>query len=135
MKNKEQIYIKEALIPFLPIHRCRILQTLFNLSPLVSFYNLLFLLFLVAKSCPTLCNPVDCSSPGSFCPLDFPGKNTGVGCHFLLQGICPTQGSKLHLLHWQVGSLPPGKPSRHVEDLECFNCFSFFPQLPFGYYC
>ena len=27
----------------------------------------------------------------------FPGKNTGVGCHFLLQGIVPTQGSKLHL--------------------------------------
>ena len=33
------------------------------------------------------------------CPRDFPGKNTGVGCHFLLQGIFPTQGSNLHLLH------------------------------------
>ena len=46
---------------------------------------------------------------------DFPGENTGVCCHFLLQGICLTQGSKLcplSLLHWQVGSLtlePPGK--------------------------
>ena len=42
-------------------------------------------------------------------PWDFPGKNIGVGCHFLLQGIFPTQGSNLrllHLLHWQVGSLP-----------------------------
>ena len=29
------------------------------------------------------------------CPQDFPGKNTGVGCHFLLQGIFPTQGSKM----------------------------------------
>ena len=44
------------------------------------------------------------------------GKNTGVGCHFLLQGIILTQGSKPHLLsllYWQVGSLPlapPGKP-------------------------
>ena len=41
--------------------------------------------------------------------LDFPGKNTGVGCHALLQGIFPTQGSNpclLRLLHWQVGSLP-----------------------------
>ena len=28
-----------------------------------------------------------------YCPWDFPGKNTGVGCHFLLQGIFPTQGS------------------------------------------
>ena len=32
------------------------------------------------------------------CPWDFPGKNTGVGCHFLLQGILPTQGSNPHLL-------------------------------------
>ena len=49
-------------------------------------------------------------------PWDFSCKNTGVGCHFLLQGIFPTQGSYpllLHLLHWQVGSLaaePLGKP-------------------------
>ena len=44
-----------------------------------------------------------------FCPWDFPGKNTGVGCHFLLQRIFPTQGSNpclLCLLHWQVDSLP-----------------------------
>ena len=42
------------------------------------------------------------------CPWDFPGKNTGVGCHFLLQGNFPTQGSNLRLLrllHWQVDSL------------------------------
>ena len=31
------------------------------------------------------------------CPRDFPDKNTGVGCHFLLQGIFLTQGSNLHL--------------------------------------
>ena len=40
-----------------------------------------------------------------FCPWDFPGKNTGVGYHFLLQRIFPTQGSNSHLLHWQVSSL------------------------------
>ena len=40
------------------------------------------------------------------CPWDSPGKNTGVGCHFLLQGIFPTQGLHLHLLHWQADSLP-----------------------------
>ena len=40
------------------------------------------------------------------CPWDSPGKNTGVGCHFLLQGIFPTQGLNLCLLHWQVDSLP-----------------------------
>ena len=43
------------------------------------------------KSCSTLCNPMDCS-PRLLCPWDSPGKNTGVGCHFLLQGIFPTQG-------------------------------------------
>ena len=46
-------------------------------------------------------------------PWEFPGKNPGLGCHFLLQGIFPTQGLNPHLLHWQVGSLPlshPGGP-------------------------
>ena len=36
------------------------------------------------QSCPTLCNPIDGSPPGSPIP-GIPGKNTGVGCHFLLQ--------------------------------------------------
>ena len=43
------------------------------------------------------------------CPWDSPGKNTRVGCHFLFQGIFPTQGSNLCLLcllYWQVDSLP-----------------------------
>ena len=44
----------------------------------------------VAQLCPTLCNPMDCSLPGSSVhPWDFPGKGTGVGCHFLLQGDPP----------------------------------------------
>ena len=37
------------------------------------------------QSCPTLCDPRDSSPLGSPRPLDSPGKNTGVGCHFLLQ--------------------------------------------------
>ena len=43
------------------------------------------------------------------CLWDFLGKNTEVGCHFLLQGIFPTQGWNLWLLcllHWQADSLP-----------------------------
>ena len=40
------------------------------------------------------------------CPGDSPGKNTGVSCHALLQGIFPTQGSNPCLLHWEVGSTP-----------------------------
>ena len=38
------------------------------------------------------------------CPWDSPGRNTGVSCHFLLQGIFPTQASNPGLLHWQAGS-------------------------------
>ena len=46
------------------------------------------------------------------CPWDFPGKDTGVDCYSLLQGMFPTQGSNLCLLHQQTDSLlsdPPGK--------------------------
>ena len=35
------------------------------------------------------------------CPWDFPGKNTRMGCHFLLQGIFPTQGSNPDVLHYR----------------------------------
>ena len=54
---------------------------------------------LVAHLCPTLCNPKDCSLPSSSVHGDSPGKNTGVDCHALLQGIFPTQGSNAGLLH------------------------------------
>ena len=43
-----------------------------------------FAVCVVAPSCLTLCDPLDCSPPDS-CPWDSPGKNTGVSCHFLLQ--------------------------------------------------
>ena len=47
------------------------------------------------------------------CPWDSSGKNAGAGCHFLLQGILPTQGWNPHLLHWQVDSFTaePGTPT------------------------
>ena len=54
------------------------------------------------------------------CPWDYPGKNTGVGSHFLLQGIIPTQGLNLYLLHWPVASLPLshlGSPQRDPGDI------------------
>ena len=56
------------------------------------------------------------------CPWNSPGKNTGMGCHFLLQGIFPTQGSNqglLCLLYLQEGSLPlvpPGKSKPGVSN-------------------
>ena len=50
------------------------------------------------QSCLTLCNPMDCSPRGSSVHGDSPGKNTGMGCHALLQGILPVQGWNLPLL-------------------------------------
>ena len=52
-------------------------------------------LCLCAQSCLTLCNPMACSLPGFSVHGDFPGKNTGRGCHFLLQGNLPDPGIKL----------------------------------------
>ena len=56
--------------------------------------------------CPALCDPMD-YNPRLLCPWDFPGKNTGVGCHFLLQRGLPNLGIKLASLYlscsgWQI---------------------------------
>ena len=72
------------------------------------------------QSCPTLCNTVDCSLPGSSVQGILQARK-GVRCNALLQGIFWTQGSNLrllHLLHWQADSLPlapPGKPQNVVH--------------------
>ena len=86
-------------------------------------------LCLVTQSRPTLCNHKDCSLPGSSVHGKFPGQNTRVSRHFLLQGIFLTQRSNLcllHLLHWQ-DSLPlhhPGSLSRIIR-----NSISTFPSI------
>ena len=64
---------------------------------------------LVAQSCPTLCG-----STRLLCPWDVPGKNTGVGCHSLLQGIFWTQGSNSGLA-LPADSFSPGKLSRVLK--------------------
>ena len=56
------------------------------------------LLLTSAQSRLTLCNPMVCNPPGSFEHEIFPGENAGLGCHFLLQRIFPTQGSNPGLL-------------------------------------
>ena len=48
-------------------------------------------LCLVAQSCPTLCDRMDCSPPGSYVHGNSAGKNTGVGCHALFQRIFSIQ--------------------------------------------
>ena len=78
-----------------------------------------------AQSCLTLCDPVGCSPTKLRCPCNSPGKNTGVGCHFLLQWIFPTQGWNLHLLyllHCQADSSPLhhlGSPMRQHMPFIC----------------
>ena len=59
------------------------------------------------------------------CPWDFPGKDTGVGCHFLLQGIFPTQGSNSGLPHCrqaQADALTSAPPACRNEE------FKFYPE-------
>ena len=53
----------------------------------------------VPQLCLTLCDPMDCSPPDPSVHGDSPGMNTGMGCHALLQGIFPIQGSNAGLLH------------------------------------
>ena len=84
------------------------------------------------------CNPMDCSTPVS--SVHFPGKNTGVGCHFLLQWIFSTQGSNLcllHLLHWQADSLPlapPRKPTYiYTNYIFGISVLQMFPQEAYVY--
>ena len=73
----------------------------------------------VTPSCSTVCCPPYCSPPGSSVH-GFLGKNTGVGCHFFLQGIFMTQVSNpclLSLLYWQTVSLPLGPPGKPFSEV------------------
>ena len=69
------------------------------------------------------------------CPWNFPGKNTGVGCHFLFWRIFPTQGSNpclLGLLHWQADSLPLchlGRPRTNIFGILKFGCANWTHSL------
>ena len=82
---------------------------------------------LVSKSCPTLVTSwtVACRL---LCPWDSPGKNTGVGCHFLLQGLFPTQESNLILLYCrQILYRLRGSGNTNIT---CFKRLSKFPNVP-----
>ena len=69
---------------------------------------------------------MDCTLPGSSVHWDSPGKNTGVGCHTLLQGIFPTQELNPGLLHcrqfsaiWATREAPPGGASGKEPTCQC----------------
>ena len=82
-------------------HKYRdLFKAVFSCACLKSLFYWLYWVCSVARLCLTLRDPMDCSPPGSFVHGDSPGKNTGVGCHALLQGIFPiTQGPNPGLLH------------------------------------
>ena len=70
---------------------------------------------LVAQLCPTFCDPMDCSPPSSSDHAGFPGKNAGVGCHVLFQGIFPTQGLNPGLPHfWDVFLMTGEAPDMQI---------------------
>ena len=72
----------------------KVMSLLFNMMSrfAIAFLKEMKVKVLVAQLCPALCDPMDC-------PWASPGKNIGVGCHSLLQGIFPTQGLSPSLLH------------------------------------
>ena len=93
--------LRKALAPDLPYNGCK---------PMVWFQNVFRfsrggklcshnIVCLGAQPCPTICDPMDCSLPGSSVHEDSPSMNTGMGCHALLQGIFPTQGLNPGLPH------------------------------------
>ena len=63
---------------------------------------------------------MDCWPARFFCSWDFPGKNTGVGSHLLLQGSSQPKGSNPRLLHWQKDSLPHSHLESQYLTLFCF---------------
>ena len=95
-------------------------------------------LCLVVQLYPTLCDPTDCSPPGSSVHGDSPGKNTGVGRHALLQEIFPTQASNPGLLHcrWMLYCLShQGSPGIPEWVAYPFSMGSFQPRNWTGVSC
>ena len=80
------------------------------ISPLILNDNLALCVCLVTQLCPTLCDSTDSSPPGSSVHGDSPGKNLGVGCHALLQGIFPTQEPNSGLPHCRQIPSHQGNP-------------------------
>ena len=83
---------------------------------------------LVAQSCLTPCDPMDCNPAGPSVHGDSPDKNTGVGCHALFQGVFPTQGLNQGSPALQADSLPSEPLGNHqvlvvfIEACGIFSC-------------
>ena len=77
----------------------------------------------------TLLRPHGLQPARLLCPWGFPAKKTGAGCHLLLQGIFPTQGSNPRPLHWQVNSLPLSHQGSPFKKGICLKIL-FSPHIP-----
>ena len=90
--------------------------------------------YLVTKSCTTLLWPPCTVLIRLLCPRNSPDKNTGVSCHFLLQGIFPTQGSNPRLPHCRQTltkrRLKTGRALRDQSQGENFNAHCLLPPFP-----
>ena len=75
-----------------------------------------FALSLAAQSCLTLCNPMDCSPPGSSVHGASPGKNTGVGCRALLQRKIPRNQTQVSCIAGRL--FTTSKPLKTVNESE-----------------
>ena len=111
---------------------CSVLRPLYTLGH-IDMLSVSVYVCAHSLSCVWLLQPHGLQPARLLCPWDFPGKNTGVGCHFLLQGIFPTQGSNLRLLYWQADSLPHSHLGSHTFCTDsCNSCiekcivFSFY---------
>ena len=99
-------------------HKCGMEKLEFCIFPLKkndgNFTNACMLL------CLTLCDTMDSSLPRLLCPWNFPSKNTGAHCHFLLQGILQSRDREIHVSHIScvadrfLTTEPPGKPILHI---------------------
>ena len=85
---------------------------------------------LVTKLSLTLLGPHGLRPTRLLCPWDFPGKTTGVGCYFLLQGIFLTRGWNSHLPHWRVDSFTTESPEKTItEDKSTSSLHNLFTYL------
>ena len=97
--NAKEVELMDHMVGlFLIFWGLSILLSIVSASNYIPANSAYAVLDLVAQSCPTLWDPMDCSPPGSSVHGDSPGKNTRVGCHAFLQGIFqPRDGT--HVSH------------------------------------
>ena len=117
------------------IFQARVLEWVaiaFSISVLYSGISKLSILYLCVFSCSFMFNSLwlcGLQPARLLCPWNSPGKNTGVSCYFLLQGIFPIQESNmclLHLLHWRADSLPLTLPEKLLHVV----CAYVIPNVP-----